>query len=403
VPKPATVVPLLGWRPSAAAEHAPKGLPVDELFEQVIRFVWSAPGIASKTRSNRVRTRELARALPSHPTPIDVMAWVESLRAQFAPGTADQHLRSLSAVYRYANDLGIAQGNPARFVPKLRRDGDPKPIVNIEQVWPALLDCCETPRERLWLALLRFTGIRRGEALGLWHDDVNTYNEPWRIEVVRQRPDPNRLDHTRPKSPSSSRELPVREPLRPFLADVLQLGPEEVRVGFGGGERRVVPYLCPFREEDLRRLGERLREVAPLAFPRGQKMWHALRDTLALEMRSSGKTTSQVSEALGHSSEYVTRMHYLGRMGRAVPVSTFEGMDQPRRSAVFRAGVPPPGVRPAAEKRTAGALTPAVQERRTEQVTSRKENHPCSTPSQKRTQRALPGLSVGPVVRKRKR
>lgn len=380
VSRPATVVPLLGWRPAASAEHAPKGLPLAELFEQVDRFVWSAPGVNRKTRANRARTAELARALPPHPTPVDVMAWVEQLRARFKPGTADHHLGGLAAVYKYGADLGLSSGNPARFVPKLRRDGQPRPIVNIVELWPALLACCETQRERLWLALLRYTGMRRGEALAIGADDVNTYAEPWRIEVVRQRPKPNDLGTTRPKTAASARELAVRAPLRPFLAAVLELGPAEVRTGLGGGGPRVtVPWLCPFRENDLDKLGERLREVAPLAFPRGEKMWHALRDTLALEMRKGGKTTSQVSEVLGHTSEYVTRTHYLGAFGRSVPVSAFDGLDEvPRSGTPPRAGAPPGAVGPAAESGTAAVGAAAAPERSTSQSNRAGQEATCS-------------------------
>ena len=112
----ATVVPLLGWRPAQAGEHAAKGLPLADLWEAVERYVWDRPGVAGKTSANRRRTRQLARTLPPHPTPVDVMGWLTTLDAMFAPGTVENHRKALAAVYRYGSDLGLCQGNPAALV-----------------------------------------------------------------------------------------------------------------------------------------------------------------------------------------------------------------------------------------------------------------------------------------------
>lgn len=368
-----------------------------ELFELVDRMVWSRPGVAKKSRSNRMRTQELARALPSNPTPADVAAWMVALDSQFAPGTVDQHRRSLSAVYRYAADLGVSQGNPAALAPARRHKPDPRPIVNIAQLWPTLLDVCQGAREQAFLGVLRFAGLRRGEALGLTRRDVNTQGATWRLNIVRQRPDPNTFDRTPPKSESGCRELPVRGPLRELLAPLLEAADPEVWTGHGGQVSRVVPFLFPFRESDLTALAERLREVAPLAFPRGHKMWHALRDTLVIEMRAGGKSYSECAEVLGHSSEYVTRTSYGGVYGRAVHEDSLAGLDPPTIGA--RGMVPH-----APKKRTAGALTPAVQgSSKPSSPPVTKEGQRCSVPRSSQFQKPLPGMQVQPVVMKPKR
>lgn len=430
------VVPLVTWKHATGDEFRAKGMPLPELFDFVRRFVWASPDVSDSRRRSAARTAELARALPDHPAPDDVAAWVEALRRMFPSGnTVSLHHRTLGAVYRYGAVYGKSSGNPAAAVKLRRPDGDPRPILNIDAAWPELLAVCATSRERLFLGLMRFAGLRRGEALGVSHDDVNTFPATWKLEVVKQRK-PNELFKTRPKTPSSCRELPVREPLRELLAPVLAEGEPVVRTGLGGGERARVPFLCPFRENDLTDLGERLRAVLPDAFPRGKKMWHALRDTFAVELRRKGKSRGEISEALGHSSEQVTSQHYLGAFGRAVHESTFAGLDPPAAAR----GPAPPGACPAcgAESREATAATVAPRRRsKAGPPTVKQEVSRCGTPSREskskasssaspacppakssttpsrpssltpsasgsRSQRALPGLAVGPVVTRRK-
>lgn len=397
MPKHGAVVPLVTWRPGAGEEFRPKGPPLLDLFDVVDRAVWSCPGVAPKSRSNRMRTKELARSLPTHPSPADVAAWMVALDAIMAPGTVDQHRRSLAAVYSYGADLGVSSGNPAKRVPPRKHRPDPRPILNIAELWPELLAVCQDDRERAFLGVLRFAGLRRGEALGLMRQDVNT-RDPWRLTVVRQRPYPNDLHHTPPKSEAGCRELPVRDPLRELLAPLLALPDPQVWTGHGGRVVERVPYLFPYREHELRDLGERLRQVAPLAFPRGHKMWHALRDSLVMEMRGAGKTWSECAEVSGHSSEYVTRTSYGGRLGRAVHRNTLTGLDPP-------ASGPPVMVTSGPKKRTPAVGAAGVQERsKAGSPTVKQENQRCDTPSQKRSsQPRLPGMQVQAVQVKPKR
>ena len=392
MPRRGSVVPLIGWKPAAQEEFRPKGPPLIELFDFVDRLVWSRPGVATKSRANRMRSRELAKALPSHPSPADIGAWMCSLDAIMAPGTVDQHRRSLSAVYSYAGDYGISQGNPAKVTPRRKHRPDPRPILNINELWPALLEVCEDEREQAFLGVLRFAGLRRGEALGLKRHDVNT-RDPWRLTVVRQRPHPNDLHHTPPKSEASCRELPVRDPLRELLAPLLALPDPQVWTGHGGRVVERVELLFPYREHELTGFGDRLREVAPLAFPRGHKMWHALRDSLVMEMRGAGKTWSEAAEVCGHSSEYVTRTSYGGELGRAVHRSTLAGLDPPTSG--------PPGMVPSGPKKRPPAVRAAGGQRRSKAGSPpvTKESKRCDTPSRSvKSQPRLPGMQVAAVV-----
>ena len=48
-----------------------------------------------------------------------------------------------------------------------------------------LIDACARLRDRFLLSLLRATGLRIGEALGLRHEDIDARR---RLVMVRQRP-----------------------------------------------------------------------------------------------------------------------------------------------------------------------------------------------------------------------
>lgn len=374
--RPATIVPIVTWKPETADTVRAKGMPLPALWDAVFRFVWAAK-CGPKSNQNRSRTRALSVSLSDHPSPPEVLGWMAALRGMgYGEDTVDHHRKNLAALYKYGADLGLSSGNPAALAPHGRPKGKPCPILDIAAKWPLFLDVCADARERAFIGVMRFAGLRRGEALGLRLDDVNTYATPWRLEVVRQRPDPARIDHTPPKTESSCRYLPVRGPLQQLLAPVLQLGRPEIRVGKGGGRRRVVDLLFPYRTNDLEDLIARLRQVDPLAFPEGHKAWHALRDTVSVEMHRKGKTTAQVAELLGHGSEYTTRHHYLSVFGREVHTDVTDGLDGP---APPGAG-PPPDV-PAAEKWKGSDGQVGAPPRRSQESrpTITKESTPCHT------------------------
>jgi integrase len=385
----------------AAPEFKARGAPLAELWETVVRYVYSRPSYKRKSRANVARTRALCAGLPPHPTPMDVLPWYHALLGHFAPTSAYAHLKNLAAVYRYGSEYGVTQGNPAAVVLRDVEPPDPQPtpVVAIDAVWPRFMAACLDDRERAYLGVLRFAGLRRGEALGLMADDVNTYAEPWRVHVHRQRPEPN-SDRTAPvKSKASNRHVPVRPELRPLLAAVLDLPAAIVRRGRGGGRREASPLLFPYQDDDLAEMGERLREAEPTAIPPG-RMWHVFRDTLGVEMSRRGKSVAEVSAVLGHSTELVTRKHYLGSFGGAMRADIFEGMTA-RAAGPPRAGAPPGVVPGGARSGARPAATGPAPRGSKSQSNQRGQEATCSTPSRK--QRALPGLSVGPVVRRPRR
>ncbi|MEM7717265.1 MAG: tyrosine-type recombinase/integrase [Cyanobacteria bacterium P01_A01_bin.68] len=67
-----------------------------------------------------------------------------------------------------------------------------------------LADACYTYRDRLIVMLLRETGIRRGELLGLHLVDIEDMNSKGRIRIIRRDNNPNDA-----KAKGTEREIPV--------------------------------------------------------------------------------------------------------------------------------------------------------------------------------------------------
>jgi integrase len=276
-------------------------------------------------------------------------------------------------------------------------------IVDIADLRPLLLGACLDSRERALLVCAMDTGARRGELLGLMPEDVVTIADPWRLRFQRQRPKPNAWSTTPLKVNGGNRSLPVTQAMRAALAELLALGAPLIWQGRGRQTPLRSPFLFPYRVHDLNHLRDRLRAVAPSAFPPGDFL-HALRHTLSFELNRSGASDEDVQKQLGHTSTQSTRDVYINLHARAVDLGPMQRLEAARRIGVTSWGPAPPGR--SLEKRTAGASTPAVQEcSARSRPTITKENTTCSTPSLKRPkiQRALPGLSVGPVVKRPKR
>lgn len=379
------------------SEVRPTGDTLGELVEWFCTDVLPNPqaGIRRKTGLNYRNTFKLALMwLGDHPSQDEVLKWTLALAApphDFGPRTVYHHFKNLRALYRYGSDGTRSQGNPCAFLRLVQPEAAPRPIVNIDAVWPLLMEACETPRERAFLGVMRFAGLRRSEALGVKAGDVLMRTRPWWLHVERQRPTPNRWETTATKTSGSYRSVEVRPELVQLLSDVLDQGEAKVWTGYGGRAVHQVPFLFPFREHELANLARRLREVAPLSFPRG-KMWHIFRDTLAVEMDRAGIPVPEISRTLGHSSPVTTQVNYFGRSSMARHVAGVFGK--------LYEGQAPPGA--AAGKSEPSPADTGKGSRRSKAVQPMRESPPCSATTKRsvRSQRSLPGLSVGPVVPK---
>ena len=148
-------------------------------------------------------------------------------------------------------------------------------------------------RERLLMALLCFTGLRIGEALGLRWEDIDFVRKEIHLERGITHPTRNQPVVGAPKTENSIRTIPVAEQLIAILEP-----------------RRASGYVVS---------GEK-----PLSFEQQKRSWekiakhfhiddytpHDMRDTCATEWFEMGIPIAVVSKMLGHASIDITMRLY---------------------------------------------------------------------------------------------
>ena len=170
-----------------------------------------------------------------------------------------------------------------------------------------LANACYTYRDRLIVMLLRETGIRRGELLGLHLVDVRDFDSRGRIRIVRRDDNPNGA-----KAKGTEREIPVlhnREDIqKTFQAYLLEEYPIQAEQqkhgmlfvnldGFYAGK--------PMTSARLNNLFYQLRKRTEVeAHP------HLFRHTFATRMLQAGYIDQYVQQLLGHKSIATTKDIY---------------------------------------------------------------------------------------------
>lgn len=179
-----------------------------------------------------------------------------------------------------------------------------------------IFDGCQRLRDRFLFSLLRETGMRIGEALGLRHEDVNAR----RCEVaVRARENANGA-----RAKTLNRTIPVPPELLMLYSDYLHeeygsLDSDYVFVNLWSGA-----VGRPMRYSTVHGLVRRLRKSTSVEFGP-----HSLRHTYATTLLRKGTPVEVVSNLLGHASIATTVDIY----GHLTPDDT--------RRALVEAGVLP--------------------------------------------------------------
>ena len=177
-----------------------------------------------------------------------------------------------------------------------------------------LIDACERLRDRFLLSLLRGTGLRIGEALGLRHEDVDALRG---VVVVRQR-----LNVNRARAKTFSRDVPVNPALVRLYSDYLheEYGPLDCDYVFVN--LWAEPVGRPMSYPSVDRLVQRLRARTGIEFTP-----HQFRHSYATDLLRRGVAVEVVQHLLGHASISTT-----------VDTYSHLGMEDARR-ALVAAGV----------------------------------------------------------------
>jgi integrase/recombinase XerD len=171
----------------------------------------------------------------------------------------------------------------------------PRELSQAEMI--TLIDACDRLRDKFLLTLLRSTGLRIGEALGLRHEDI----DPRRgLIVVRPRRNANRA-----RAKTWSREVPVDAGLFRLYSDYLheEYGPLDCDYVFVNlwGE----PAGHPMSYASVDRLVRRLRTRTGITFS-----VHLFRHSYATGLLRRGVRPEIAQRLLGHSSISVTTDTY---------------------------------------------------------------------------------------------
>ena len=245
---------------------------------------------------------------------VAVLPWVD---ADVCAATVNRKISALASFYEFHQRHGVELGELLTRWRPGRRGGSWRPFLahlggrperhraitlraerraprELSQAEMAtLIDGCVRLRDKFLLTLLRSTGLRIGEALGLRHEDVDARR---RLVVVRPRSNVNGA-----RAKTWSREVPTDAELFRLYSDYLHeeyglLDCDYVFVNLWGE-----PVGQPMSYASVDRLVRRLRQRTGISFS-----VHMFRHSYATALLRRGVSPEVVQRLLGHSSVSVT-------------------------------------------------------------------------------------------------
>jgi len=217
----------------------------------------------------------------------------EMLR-KHSQGSVAKHIERGRSLFRAAEKRKLITENPfADVVAGRRTNPDTKYFVTEEET-QALLGACNSPKQRLIIALARYGGLRcPSELTGLKWSEVN-----W---------ERNRFIVHSPKTEGqgkAKRIEPIFKELYPFFREAFETAPE--------GIDRVYPEITAKKS-----LGSFITKVATRAgIVLWEKPFNNMRSTRATELINEGYPAHIVNEWMGHT-EAVAMAHYRQSTGKA--------------------------------------------------------------------------------------
>lgn len=241
--------------------------------------------------------------------PMDIQALYTELLKTCSASTIKLHHACLKRMFTNAYEYGVIKSNPAVVKP-------PKVKRNKENYWTLeecrhFLNCIEGDIYYLVYALTIYTGMRKGEVLGLPYKNVDTENNQINVRQQLISVDGKvSLDTEHLKNESSMRTVSVPAPLmkelKNYMADrkrkMLELGiMNEHGLVFTTTNGK---WVHPTGINTMFRRLIKKHEMKPITF-------HGLRHSHATMLADLEKNVHAISAQLGHSSPTVTNDTYI--------------------------------------------------------------------------------------------
>ena len=153
----------------------------------------------------------------------DIIQTFLNKRSNLSQKTLKDLLMWLRQILDYAVEDGHLTKNPAQSkrirIPSNKREE--RKLLNEDQYGSVLraIPLLENQNDRLLIAIELFTGIRRGELLGLKYSDIDDANGFIHVKRNAVYPGTARANISTPKSEAGIRKIPILDELKPYLPD----------------------------------------------------------------------------------------------------------------------------------------------------------------------------------------
>jgi site-specific recombinase XerD len=281
-----------GAHMSETAEIAERELDYDEAVAGFLDYLkeyrsfspWTVRAYATDLRMLREFLEKRLGRVP-RPTEITrelIVQFGVSLRGA-APLTLRRKYACISSFFGFLQDMGYAQGNPARRLP-LPRVSQPVPVCLTEEMAQRLIAAADSPWTKAAVVLLLSTGIRRSEAVGITLDDLDLEK---RQLLIRGKGDKERV------VPLTEQAV---EAIQTYLPHRTKTESRHLFVSAWKG--RPIHGRC---------INRMLKIVIQKAGMEGQGITpHKLRHTFATHLIRNGTDVRTVQELLGHADIQTT-------------------------------------------------------------------------------------------------
>lgn len=246
---------------------------------------------------------------PEEATERDVNEYLDAWAVGKAPGSVRVRIAALRSFYRFLRSRGDVAANPVEDVERPRSRQRPNDWLSAEED-AALLDGAANEQERAVVHLLRWTGMRVGEACALTWDDVRLDEGEIRVRAS--------------KTDSGIRTVPVLpeldDELRAWRRHLERLGlhrPHGPVLATRHGTAMKEQFAWRLVKRVAGRAGVRARPAADASgWNVSEVTDHTLRRTFATDLLNRGVRLETVSKTLGHKDTRVTQQYYAELLDR---------------------------------------------------------------------------------------